>query len=90
MDEVGLIRALTEKRLAGAALDVHSSEPPAQGPLHEMENVILLPHIGAFTREGQERVMSAACRDVAAVLRGEPARNFANFARPGKGKMESP
>ncbi len=90
VDEDGLIRALTEKRLAGAALDVHSSEPPTPGPLHEMENVILLPHIGAFTREGQERVMSAVCRDVAAVLRGEPARNCANFARPRKGKMESP
>jgi (S)-sulfolactate dehydrogenase len=90
VDEDGLIRALEEGRLAGAALDVRSSEPAATGPLSQMENIILLPHIGAFTREAQQRVMSAVCRDVGAVLSGEPARHFANFARPLKGRMESP
>ncbi|MFN0084677.1 MAG: hydroxyacid dehydrogenase [Blastocatellia bacterium] len=82
VDEEGLIRALRENAIAGAALDVREKEPPAPGPLAEMENVILLPHIGAFTHEGQRRVISAICRDVAAVLRGEPARNAANFSRP--------
>ena len=89
VDETGLIRALNENRLAGVALDVRSTEPAVPGPLDEMDNVILLPHIGAFTREGQARVMSAVCRDVAAVLRGEAARSFVNFARPRKGKEET-
>jgi phosphoglycerate dehydrogenase-like enzyme len=47
-----------------------------------MENVVLTPHIGAFTREGQQRVVTAVCNDVAAVLNGRAAKNFANFSRP--------
>lgn len=82
VDEAGLARALQEKRLAGAALDVRETEPPAASALSAMENVILTPHIAAFTREGQARVMTALCADVARVLQGEPARNFANFPVP--------
>jgi D-3-phosphoglycerate dehydrogenase / 2-oxoglutarate reductase len=84
VDEGDLIRALQEGKIAGAALDVRETEPPAPGLLAEMENVILTPHVGAFTREGQRRVVTAVCRDVAAVLGGEGARYFANFGRPRK------
>ncbi|HID78687.1 MAG TPA: hydroxyacid dehydrogenase [Planctomycetaceae bacterium] len=82
VDEAGLIRALEEGRLGGAALDVRQVEPPAAGPLSSMDNVILTPHIGAFTREAQQRVVAAVCRDVDAVLRGEPAAHYVNFPRP--------
>ncbi len=82
VDEPDLIRALQDGRIAGAALDVRGSEPPGDGPLNEMDNVILTPHIAAFTREAQERVVAAVCRDVRAVLDGEPAVNPVNFARP--------
>jgi len=82
VDEAGLIKALEERRIAGAALDVRAVEPPARDRLCEMENVILTPHIAAFTREAQERVVSCVCRDVAAVLKGEPARNYFNFPVP--------
>ncbi len=82
VDEAGLIRALQEKKIAGAALDVREKEPPDPSALAEMENVILMPHIGAFTEEGQRRVVTAVCRDVAAVLTGGAARYFANFSRP--------
>ncbi|HEY5316277.1 MAG TPA: NAD(P)-dependent oxidoreductase, partial [Pirellulales bacterium] len=82
VDEAGLLRALQEGRLAGAALDVRACEPPERDQLAAMEQVILTPHIGAFTLEAQERVVAAVCRDVAAVLSGEPAENHANFARP--------
>ena len=81
VDEAGLVKALNEKKLAGAGLDVRATEPPS-GPLSTADNVILAPHIGAFTVEGQERVVTTVCRDVAAVLRGQPARNFFNFATP--------
>ena len=84
VDEGGLARALSEKRLAGAALDVRAKEPP-DGPLSTADNVILAPHIGAFTVEGQERVVGTVCRDVAEVLSGRPARNFFNFATPRRG-----
>jgi D-3-phosphoglycerate dehydrogenase len=84
VDEDGLIRALQEKKIAGAALDVRQKEPPEPSPLAEMENVILTPHIAAFTHEAQRRVVAAVCRDVAAVLNGEAAQNFANFPKPEK------
>jgi phosphoglycerate dehydrogenase-like enzyme len=47
-----------------------------------MENVLLTPHVGAFTHEGQRRVTAAVCHDVAAVLAGRAARNYVNFATP--------
>ena len=83
VDEPGLARALEEKKIAGAALDVRAKEPP-DSPLSEADNVILLPHVGAFTEEGQDRVVTCVCRDVAAVLRGQPAKNFFNFPLPRK------
>jgi D-3-phosphoglycerate dehydrogenase len=82
VDEPALITALRQKRIAGAALDVRTAEPPTAGELETMPNVILTPHIAAFTVEGQKRVVTSICRDVTAVLRGEPARNYVNFARP--------
>lgn len=82
VDEAGLIRALEEKRLAGAALDVREQEPPPASALAKMDNVILTPHIAAFTREAQDRVVNAVCSDVERVLDGGAARNFANFAQP--------
>ncbi len=84
VDEDALVRALVGKRIAGAALDVRTTEPPAAGPLAEMDNVILTPHVAAFTTEGQDRVVTCVCRDVAAVLNGEPAKNSFNFSRPRK------
>lgn len=80
--EDGLVRALQEHKIAGAALDVREQEPPPQSTLSAMDNVLLTPHIAAFTSEGQERVLACVCADVAAILRGEDAKNFVNFARP--------
>jgi D-3-phosphoglycerate dehydrogenase len=82
VEETGLVRALQEKRIAGAALDVRASEPPKAGPLAEFDNVILTPHIAAFTQEAQARVVAAVCQDVTTVLTGGAAKNFANFSKP--------
>jgi len=82
VEEAGLIRALQEQKLAGAGLDVRQQEPPAPSPLAGMDNVILTPHIAAFTREAQDRVVAAVCQDVAAVLAGGAAKNFVNFPKP--------
>ena len=84
VDEAALVNALATKKIAGAALDVRATEPPAPSPLAEMENVILTPHVAAFTAEGQRRVVASVCRDVASVLRGESPRYFVNFASPRK------
>lgn len=79
VDEKGLIQALEEGKIAGAALDVRQKEPPVSDALFTMKNVILTPHIAAFTQEGQNRVVSSVCQDVAALLNGRAAKNFANF-----------
>jgi len=50
VDEDALFRALKEGRLAGAALDVFIQEP-YRGPLTELDNVILTPHIGSYAAE---------------------------------------
>jgi D-3-phosphoglycerate dehydrogenase / 2-oxoglutarate reductase len=82
VDEAGLIRALQEKKIAGAGLDVREQEPPQPSPLAGMENVMLTPHIAAFTREAQERVVAAVCRDIMLILEGGAANNYVNFAKP--------
>ena len=57
VDEAALARALGEGRLAGAAIDVFSSEPmAADNPLRDAPNTILTPHLGASTSEAQGRV----------------------------------
>ena len=82
VDESALITALTKEHLAGAALDVRASEPATPGPLDKMDQVILTPHIGAFTVQAQHRVEAAVCRDVMAVLNGTSAINAVNFPSP--------
>jgi (S)-sulfolactate dehydrogenase len=80
--EDALIAALEKGTIARAALDVRASEPPTAGILERMPNVILTPHVGAFTREAQERVTNAICQDVARVLEGKPAQNAVGAATP--------
>jgi D-3-phosphoglycerate dehydrogenase len=76
--EADLLEALKTKKIAGAALDVRAKEPPESGELEQMPNVILMPHIAAFTHEAQTRVTRAVCEDVARVLEGKPPRNAVN------------
>jgi D-3-phosphoglycerate dehydrogenase len=82
--EPDLIEALESGRIAGAALDVRAKEPPQAGKLESMPNVILTPHVAAFTREAQERVANAICNDVARVLDGKPAQNAVGAAMPAR------
>ena len=89
VDEKGLLQALKESKLAGAGLDVREQEPPASTPFSGMENVILTPHIAAMTREAQERVVTAVCQDVAAVLAGGAAKNFVNFPKPKRATLKT-
>ena len=85
VDEPGLIRALEEGKIAGAGLDVRRTEPPQDSPMSKMDNVILMPHVGAFTSQAQDRVVASVARDVTAVLNGDPAASFVNFASPRRG-----
>ena len=54
IDEKGLIEILEEKKIAGAGLDVYENEFQISNKLRELENVVILPHIGSATIEGRQ------------------------------------
>lgn len=76
--ENDLLDALKSGKIAGAALDVRSVEPPQISELEGLPNLILTPHVAAFTREAQERVTRSICEDVTRVLDGKAAQNAVN------------
>jgi D-3-phosphoglycerate dehydrogenase len=79
VSETALLAALDSGRVAGAALDVFESEPPAaDNPLLKHPKVIVTPHLGASTAEAQERVAVDVAEQILAVLRGEPAMYAVN------------
>ena len=79
VDEAALAAALEAGTIAGAAVDVYSSEPPAEdNPLLKAPNIILTPHLGASTAEAQTRVAVEAAEQVREVLAGRSARYAIN------------
>jgi glycerate dehydrogenase len=73
IDEGALADALDEERIAGAALDVLSAEPPrSYNPLLNARNCILTPHIAWATRAARARLMSQVVENVRAFLAGQP------------------
>jgi D-3-phosphoglycerate dehydrogenase len=72
VNETDLVDALRNRTIAGAALDVRAKEPPVAGELEQMPNVLLTPHIAAFTHEAQDRVTYAVCEDVTRALTDRP------------------
>jgi D-3-phosphoglycerate dehydrogenase len=87
VDQAALTRALREKRIAGAALDVFDPEPPMPGdPILEFEDVITTAHAIAWTSESLFECSLEACRAVASVYRGGEPTYVANpevLRRPG-------
>jgi len=74
VDEAALVEALEREQIAGAALDVFSSEPPPPDhPLLRHPRVVVTPHLGASTREAQVNVALQVAEQVLAVLEGRPA-----------------
>jgi glycerate dehydrogenase len=78
VDEAALATALNEGRLAGAGLDVLSSEPPSPGnPLLAARNCLITPHIAWATRASRSRLLDVVVANVAAFLTGK-SRNVVN------------
>ena len=69
VDEKALYNALKNGDIAGAALDVYENEPPESSPLFELDNVILTPHLGASTKEGQIRAGTVCADQMIKVLK---------------------
>ena len=79
VDEFALADALKEKKIAGAALDVFQTEPPARDhPLFGLENAVLTPHLGASTDEAQTAVSVDACKAIVAYLASGEIRGAVN------------
>lgn len=79
VNEQDLIRALKEKVIRGAGLDVFENEPPeSDNPLLTMDNVILTPHAAALTKECVVRMATEAVRRVLALFEGYIPDNVAN------------
>jgi glyoxylate reductase len=76
--EEALVRALKEKRIAGAALDVFEHEPDIHPALTRMDNVIMLPHIGSATIETRTKMGLMAAKNLIAFFRGEMPPNCIN------------
>jgi len=72
VDERALVNAIRDGKLAGAALDVFATEPvPPANPLLRFDHVVVTPHLGASTREAQDKAGSAIAEMVRLALRGE-------------------
>jgi D-3-phosphoglycerate dehydrogenase len=74
INEDALLAALESGKVAGAGLDVFTTEPPGDSPLAKHPRVVCTPHIGAQTGEAQIRAADDISHEVLAALNGEPLR----------------
>ncbi len=87
VDEDALLAALHSGKVAGAALDVFSTEPYT-GPLLELDNVVVTPHLAASTAEAQDRAGVIVAEQVAAALEGRLVTNAVNIPVIGADDLE--
>ena len=79
VNEKALVKALREKRIGGAALDVFAEEPlPADHPFRSISNLLLSPHQAACARETRERISTAAAQAIIDLMRGQTPQWIAN------------
>jgi D-3-phosphoglycerate dehydrogenase len=71
VDEAALAEAVREGRVAGAGLDVFAEEPTTESPLFELPTVVVTPHLGASTREAQDKAGVTIAEQVQLALAGD-------------------
>ncbi len=72
VDEAALVEALRDGAIAGAALDVFEREPEVHPGLLELDNAVIVPHLGSATVETRTAMAELAARNALAIGRGEP------------------
>src|ERR1700731_1423368 len=78
VDENALLETLSERKIAGAAVDVFSVEPlPTDPPFRKLDNIVLTPHLGYVTEEGFRSHYSQMVEGIDAWLKGETLRRLA-------------
>ncbi len=76
VDEKALVKALASGEIWGAGLDVYEQEPIIESELMNMDNVVILPHIGSATEETRDAMVKLAVDNIVAVLEeNEPLTN---------------
>ncbi len=78
VDEKALVKALKERRIAGAGLDVFEREPLVEPGLLELDNVVLAPHIASASVETRNRMALMAAENCVAALTGKRPPNLVN------------
>jgi phosphoglycerate dehydrogenase-like enzyme len=87
VDERALAKAIVDGRVLGAGLDVTADEPlPVTSPLHDLERVVLTPHVGGAVANNFPRVIQRAFDNVQAVLGGQPVEPGDVVVAAGQGK----
>ncbi|MBA7610553.1 D-3-phosphoglycerate dehydrogenase [subsurface metagenome] len=74
IDDEALAKAIKEKKVAGAAIDVFPTEPCTQSILFEDDSIIVTPHLGASTTEAQAMAAIDVAEQVVDILQGQPPR----------------
>jgi lactate dehydrogenase-like 2-hydroxyacid dehydrogenase len=75
VDETALVEALADGTIAGAGLDVYEREPDVAPELLQMENVVLLPHLGSATQETRVAMGQRAVENLRCFFTGAPLRD---------------
>lgn len=76
VDQIALVEALQERRIAGAALDTFSEEPvPASSPLWKIPGVLITPHVGSISRHYLDRAIDLFAANLRRYASGEPLLN---------------
>ncbi|MBS1219524.1 MAG: D-3-phosphoglycerate dehydrogenase, partial [Proteobacteria bacterium] len=78
VDEAALVRALRDKRIAGAGLDVYENEPQPHPELLNMQNVVMTPHTGSAITELRAAMANVVVDNILALLAGRKPPNCWN------------